>query len=388
MQTVEELINWLNSVGRILGDETLVVSHYCSALRELGVPLSRVRIGQNYSNPLISAWGIIWTPKGTQKYTVPITIRHSGAWHGSPFEYVVKTRSCLRKRLVDVDLSKMHEVYRELKEGGATDFLAMPLEYGDGSVQGSSFCTEHADGFSQNNIRTLEATRHALSSALEPIAMRESQRSLLRTYMGDAPAREIDNGNIKRGEHITVSAAILFADLRGFTAKSDVWPAAKLLDIMGDYFDMVVNPIRANGGDVLKFMGDGVLAIFEATPGAENACNSAVEAATQAIANLDIYNSNASEEKREQIEFVIGIDLGEVTFGNIGSPDRLDFTVVGSAVNVASRVQSLCKTLDEQILITSNVQGYAPVRVETLGLQSLKGLAEEVEVFRIRRRTH
>ncbi len=382
MQDKNDLIIWLISQGRMLGDETRIVSQYCAGLQELGVPLSRVRIGQNYSNPLISAWGIIWTPEGSRKYTVPITIRVSSAWHGSPFQAVVTSRQPLRKRLLDLDLSAEHEVYSELRDAGATDFLAMPLEYGDGSVQGSSFSTDHPDGFSDAQVQIIEATRHALSSALEPIAMRESQKSLLQTYLGEGPALEIGNGNIKRGEHKSVSAAILFADLRGFTAKSEVWSEEKLLAIMGDYFEMVVGPIRDHGGDVLKFMGDGVLAFFPAEPDAETACQSAVLATAEALSRLAAYNQDAQAADAEQIEFVVGLDYGPVTFGNIGSPDRLDFTVVGSAVNVASRVQGLCKDLGEQMLMTKDVQRHLNRETESVGCHQLKGLGEAIEVFR------
>lgn len=383
MQDKNDLITWLISQGRMLGDETQIVSRYCAGLQELGIPLSRVRIGQNYSNPLISAWGIIWTPEGSRKYLVPNTIRVSSAWHGSPFEQVVTSRDCLRKRLLDLDLTAEHEVYSELREAGATDFLALPLEYGDGSVQGSSFTTDHPGGFSDAQVEIIESTRHALSSALEPIAMRESQKSLLQTYLGEGPALEIDNGNIKRGEHKSVSAAILFADLRGFTAKSEVWSEEKLLSIMGDYFDMVVTPIRGHGGDVLKFMGDGVLAIFPAEDDPQTACRAAVSATSDALAQLEAYNRAARSEGEEQIEFVVGIDFGTVTFGNIGSPDRLDFTVVGSAVNVASRVQGLCKELGEQMLMTADVQRHLSLETESLGRHKLKGLGGAIEVFRV-----
>ncbi|MEM6657842.1 MAG: adenylate/guanylate cyclase domain-containing protein [Pseudomonadota bacterium] len=383
MRDIDELKNWLISEGRILADETEIVTRYCEGLQQLGVPLSRVRVGQNYSNPLISAWGILWSPEGSGKYTVPIEIRVSSAWHGSPFQYVVNSRECLRKRLTELNLEIEHEVFSELLADGATDFLAMPLEYGDGSVQGSSFCTGHINGFSDRDIEYLKDTRHALSAALEPTAMRESQASLLRTYLGDGAAQEIGNGLIKRGEHKSVSAAILFADLRGFTAKSEIWPEPKLLEIMGDYFEMVVGPIRENGGDVLKFMGDGVLAIFEATQGPGPTCEAAIAAATQSLQRLEAYNKTARHNHQEEIAFVIGIDFGTVTFGNIGSPDRLDFTVVGSAVNVASRVQGLCKNLNETLLVTTDVQKYIQTATQSLGSHALKGLGEEVEVFRI-----
>ena len=383
MQTIEALNGWLISEGRLLGDEIQIVSTYCERLQRMGIPLSRVRIGQRYSNPLISAWGIIWAPEGTQTYTVDAGILDTQAWRGSPFEHVVTTRTSLRKRLMDMDLSDAHSVYVELAENGVTDFLAMPLEYGDGAVQGSSFSTTGHGGFTDAQVAMIEATRHALASALEPIAMRKSQASLLQTYLGDGPAREIGQGHIRRGEHKTVSAAILFADLRGFTAKSETWTEARLLEVMGDYFEMVVGPVQDAGGDVLKFMGDGVLAVFEDETGAAQACEAAISAASRAMANLQEYNAARRRDGGEEIAFVIGVDFGEVTFGNIGSPGRLDFTVVGPAVNVAARVQGLCKEKDETCLLTADVARHVSAQVEALGDHTIRGLDHEIGIFRL-----
>ncbi len=384
MAETDHLKHWLISDGRLLGDESLIVKGYCEGLVALGVPLARARIAQNYSNPLLSAWGIIWTPEETRRYTVKTTVLATSAWHGSPFEYVVTNRRPLRKRLIDTDLQTEHPVYSELAETGATDFLAIPLEHGNGSVQGTSFTSNAEAGFSDAHIRYIEDTRYALAAALEPIAMRRSQKSLLQTYLGHGPAEEIDQGHIKRGEYKTVSAAILFADLRGFTEKASSWPEGDLLAMMGEYFEMVVSPIQENGGDVLKFMGDGILAIFNVEDGADASCRSAVQAAEQALANLRDYNDTAADKKKEQIAFVVGIDYGRVTFGNIGSPDRLDFTVVGQAVNVASRVQELCKKLGEEILVTQGVSERMTRSMQSAGYHSIRGLPDEIEVFRTR----
>jgi len=368
---------WLISEGRLLGDATRIVKRYCESLVQLGVPLERARIAQSYSNPLLSAWGTIWTPEQTKQYTVEARVMTTQAWKGSPFEHVVTTRSPVRKKLIGANLESEHALYSELAATGATDFLAMPLEYGDGSVQGTSFTTNAEAGFSERDIHNISSTRHALAAALEPIAMRESQKSLLQTYLGAGPAQEIGQGHIKRGEHRTVSAAILFADLRNFTSKSDTWPEARLLDMMGDYFEMVVAPIQNSGGDVLKFMGDGILAIFDGDAG--QVCVSAVAAARQSLANLRGYNAQTD---RDPIEFVIGIDFGQVTFGNIGSPDRLDFTVVGGSVNIASRVQGLCKELGEELLYTGEVARYLQNESVSAGFHVLRGLPRQVEVFK------
>ncbi|WP_170561640.1 adenylate/guanylate cyclase domain-containing protein [Ruegeria atlantica] len=384
MTEIDRLNHWLISDGRLLGDERLIVKGYCEGLTALGVPLARARIAQNYSNPLLSAWGIIWTPEETRRYTVPTTVLSTSAWQGSPFEYVVTQRRPLRKRLTDLDVQAEHPVYAELAEAGATDFLAIPLEHGNGSVQGTSFTSSADAGFSDSHIRYIEDTRYALAAALEPIAMRQSQKSLLQTYLGHGPAEEIDQGHIKRNEHRTVSAAILFADLRGFTEKASSWSESDLLCMMGEYFEMAVSPIQDNGGDVLKFMGDGILAVFNVDDDAAASCRSAVQAAEQALANLRDYNDAAVEKKKEPIKFVVGIDFGRVTFGNIGSPDRLDFTVVGQAVNVASRVQDLCKKLDEKILVTESVARHMAHSIQSTGYHSVRGLPEEIEVFKTR----
>ena len=383
MPDIDQLNRWLISEGRIWGDETEIVRHYCESLVQLGVPLARARIAQSYLNPLLSAWGIIWTPKEAKKYTVEAGVLKTSAWLGSPFEHVVTTRTSLRKRLIGLDFSQEHTVYGELAAAGATDFLAIPLEYGDGSVQGSSFTTNDPNGFSKENILAIESSRHALAAALEPFSMRESQRSLLQTYLGVGPAEEIGHGHIKRGEQRTVSAAILFADLRGFTAKSETWPEAQLLEMMGDYFEMVVPPIQQNGGDVLKFMGDGILAIFPSEAAGGHACRSAIGAARQSLMLLASYNAQAASSGGEQIEFVIGIDFGDVTFGNIGSPDRLDFTVVGRAVNVASRVQGLCKELGALALVTADVARNADASLPSAGVHSVRGVPQGIEVFEI-----
>ncbi|NKW78516.1 adenylate/guanylate cyclase domain-containing protein [Rhodobacteraceae bacterium R_SAG7] len=381
MRDMHDLNQWLVADGRLTGDATKIVGTYCSVLVSLGVPLTRVRIAQSYLNPLLSAWGIIWTPEKTERYTVRATVLDTSAWRGSPFEYVINTGKTLRQRLKGQDLSKAHSVYADLAATGATDFLSVPLAYGDGSIQGTSFTTHAEAGFSNEHIGLIEGSRHALAAALEPVAMRESQTSLLSTYLGGEPAREIGLGKIKRGEHKTMSAAIIFADMRGFTRKSGVLSEERLLTVMGNYFEMVVSAIQDNGGVVLKFMGDGILAYFNGDHDADSACEAAAASALQSLSKLKQHNTDEVKQGREPIDFVIGVDFGEVTFGNIGSPDRLDFTVVGQAVNVASRIQDMCKTLGRSTLLTKRVADRADINAKSIGLHSVRGIPVDIELF-------
>ncbi|MDD7911487.1 MULTISPECIES: adenylate/guanylate cyclase domain-containing protein [Pseudovibrio] len=387
MHDVSKVNAWLINEGRTKGDLEWLVRGYCEALVDLGVPLNRVRVGQHLASPLLSAWGVIWTLEaGTAAYEVPVGALDSVAWKGSPFEYIVQERKLLRVPIHELDLDQTHSVYREQAEAGATDFLAMPLEYGDGTVQASSFTTRREGGFTAGDLAALGATRHALAAAAEPMAMRRSMNSLLCTYLGNGPASEVINGVIRRGEYNRISAAILFADLRGFTAKSESWGEQELLQALCDYFDVVVSAVLHHGGDVLKFIGDGVVAIFPegASRGAAEVCKQAVAAALEAHNELISCNKRRLDDGKPEIQFVTGINHGSVTYGNIGGPDRLDFTVVGPAVNVASRVQELCKSVGAEALMTAAVAQAAKVDARSEGLHSIQGLAEKVELYRLR----
>ena len=263
-QRIEAIAAWLIGDARLRLAPVELVEGFCRRLLELGLPLWRLRAGQAIANPLASAWGVIWTRDGagTDEYTVPRTTLATGAYHGSPFQHIIRTRQSFRRRLLDLDPERDHQVLHEMAAAGGTDYLALPLEYGDGSVQGLSLVAEGAEGFTDRHIEIAEALRQPLAAALEPTAMRRSSASLLRTYLGDGPAEAVLNGAIRRGDRRRIEAAILFSDLRGFTALSERLEEAALFAALDRYFEAVVEAVRAERGDVLKFLGDGVLAIF------------------------------------------------------------------------------------------------------------------------------
>ena len=383
MSAVGDLNEWLIGEGRLLSDGVAIGAGYARRLVAAGVPLSRVRIGQRLANPLLSAWGIIWTPEETSEYTVTRATLDTDSWDGSPFQQVLADRSMLRKRLIGLEPDRDHSTYHELAAAGGTDLFAMVLDYGDGSAQACSFVTDDRDGFEQAHLDLIADTRHALAAAFEPVAMRRSSESLLRTYLGDGPANAVIEGTIRRGEHKVLDAAVMFSDLRDFTTKSESWSEAALLGALDGYFDAVVQSVHAQGGDVLKFIGDGVLAIFPVDGDNDHPerCRDALAAAVAATAALDALNAGRRRDGLEALAIGIGIHLGAVTFGNIGSPDRLDFTVIAPTVNVASRVQDLCKPLGESILITAPVAEWADMPVRSLGFHPLKGLGKPIEVF-------
>ncbi|EDQ32443.1 Adenylate cyclase, family 3 (some protein containing HAMP domain) [Hoeflea phototrophica DFL-43] len=383
MTDIDEINRWMMSEGRELGDGAQIVESYVSRLKAAGVPIARANIAQRFANPLLVAWGVIWTPEGSTEYDVTHATLDTISYIGSPFEYVLTNDRPLHKSLVNLDRDSEHISYLELADGGGTDIFANVLKYGDGSRHGCTYVTNVPEGFTQAQIDIIHATRFGLSAAIEPVTMRRSTESLLRTYIGNDPASAVSNGTIRRGGHQVLEAVVMFTDLRGFTSKSEQWSEQRLLNALNGYFDVVVQAVEENGGDVLKFMGDGVLSIFkvEDATAPDNQCKMAIEAARAAIRGLRELNERRATENEDSLSMGIGINVGPVTYGNIGSPGRLDFTVLGSAVNVASRVQDLCKTLEKPVLATKQVAQHAITAFTSQGHHSIRGVDAPIEVF-------
>ncbi len=383
MASVAQLTDWMITEGRRSGDPVKVVSHFCSSLIEEGVPLWRVNIGQRFANPLLIAWGVVWTPDGTDSYDVTHETMLTEGYVGSSFEYILEHRKPLHKSLRQLDPKTEHSSYLEFAGLGGTDYYATLMYYGDGSLHGCTFVTQEREGFSPQHLESIEAVLPALSSALEPVTMRKSAKGLLRTYLGDGPSDAVWNGRIKRGERTTLDAVVMFSDLRGFTALSEVAPEADVFDALSGYFDLVVQSVEDNGGDVLKFMGDGILSIFTIETQANHAerCRNAAQAAQTVLAGLTTLNRRRVDAKKPSLDVGIGINVGQVSYGNIGSPGRLDFTVLGGAVNVASRIEGLTKFIGRRVLATSAIADASPDLFSPCGFHEVRGLARPIELF-------
>jgi adenylate cyclase len=383
MDKIAELNQWMITTGRRSNDPIEVVSHLCETLTEAGVPLWRVNIGQRFANPLLIAWGIVWTPDGTETYDVTHARMLTDGYIGSPFEYIMKHQRPLHKSLLGLDPEVDHSAYLEFAEAGGTDYYATLLDYGDKSQHGCTFATQAEAGFASEHLAMIEAIKPGLSSALEPMTMRKSSRSLLRTYLGDGPSEAVWNGTIQRGERRSLEAVVMFTDLRGFTAFSESASEAEVFDALDSYFDLVVKSVEEKGGDVLKFMGDGILSIFSVPSAAERSQQGrqAALAAQGVLLGLALLNKERGRDGKSPLNIGIGINAGPVSYGNIGSPGRLDFTVLGAAVNVASRIEGLTKIVGDRVLATAAVAQAAPDLFASRGHHEVRGVRDPVEVF-------
>ena len=371
------IVDWLIGPARQQASPAGIVGGLSERLVDAGIPLLRVRIGQSVANPLISAWGVIWSrDSGPEGYTVPRGMLATGSYKGSPFEHVITTRTSFHHSLENLATGVDHPVLFELAESGSTDYLAIPIGYGDGSLQASAFTTDRPGGIHDSEIKLIESLASAIGAALEPSAIRHSMASLLEVYLGSGPAERIGNGAFRRGQTSEIDAAVLITDLRDSTGLSERLAPDALLERLGAYFEVVVEAVRGQGGDVLKFVGDGVLAVF---PAGEDGRQEACERAVRAVANA------FADPAATSMRFVAALHVGPVVYGNIGSPDRLDFTVVGPTVNYLSRLEGIAKSLGRRAVCSKEVAAALPgEQASSLGNRILKGFAEAQEVFEIK----
>ncbi len=372
-----DFATWLAGPARVALAPAEIVAESCERLLAAGIPLWRVRVGQRLANPLIGAWGVVWARgSGAEQYSVPRSMLATSSFAGSPFQHVIETRTSFRRSLRQLDPTRDHAVLFELAAAGSTDYLAVPIVYGDGSVQGAAFATDDINGFSRDDVARIEQISPFLAAALEPAAMRRSTESLLKTYLGDGPAKRIVAGAIRRGDQVEIEAAVLLADLRGYTVLSEQLQPNELLERLGEYLEVVVEAVRTEGGDVLKFIGDGVLSIFPVDEeGREEVCNRARRALEKALTRAAEIGS---------MHFVGCLHVGPVIYGNVGSPDRLDFTVVGPTVNFLSRLETTAKSANCAAVCSQEFASSIPAETtRRLGTFVLKGIPVAQTIFEL-----
>ena len=383
----EPIVEWLITEGRLLRAPADLTLALCERLTAAGAPLWRVRFAPQLANPLLRAWGVVWRrDEGrAREYQVEHGLEQTGAYLGSPFQHVIERREPFRRRLIDLEAGTDHQALHDVAADGGTDFLALPMLFNNGSAQGISFATDRPSGFHDHDVAGLKSLTAYLTPVIEALAASRSTASLLRTYLGKDPAAAVLGGAVKRGDVRTVEAVVLMADLRGFTAKSLTWQTDDLLSGLAAYFEAVCDAVAAHGGDVLKFVGDGLLAIFPVADGTDPAAASraGLAAARQAREALEEVNRSRQADGQESLKFVASLHRGALTYGNIGGRDRLDFTVIGPAVNVASRLQALCKQLDVFGLASASVATLADEPLTFRDEHLLPGVSTPVPVFEI-----
>ncbi len=264
-----------------------------------------------------------------------------------------------------------------------TDCVVLPVPFSDATNKATSLATTRAGGFSDDEIALFTAMTPAVAVNLEIRALRTMARTLLDTYVGRQSGDRVLAGQIRRGAGETINAVIWLSDLRGFTSLSETLPRDELLDLLDGYFGPMCDAVETSGGEVLKFIGDSVLAIFPVEPDAASACRRALDAARAAKAAIEAENQRRAASGAPSIHYGLALHVGDVMYGNIGGSTRLDFTVIGPAMNLTARIEAMCKTLDRSPLLSSEFVRQSGVKAEFLGEFSLKGVGGQQPIYAV-----
>jgi adenylate cyclase len=299
----------------------------------------------------------------------------------------------LRRRLIGDGAQRDFPVVEQLAIAGATDYVAELIPVGmvseafpDSGI-GFSFATDHIEGFGENDLKLIQAVLPAVALAIMSDAAHTIAAELLAAYLGADAGRRVHAGVVERGSVESIRAVLWYADIRGFTPLADATPGPVLIEMLDDVFEALTAALRPRGAQVLKFLGDGMLASFafvDAT--CTETCGRALDAAAEAMRSIDRFNADRTRTGKPIAVVDLALHVGEVLYGNVGAVDRLDFTVIGPAVNEVARIESLCEPLGRKVLVSAALAAAVAdgKRLEPLGAHVLRGVREPAEIFALR----
>ncbi|MDE3175470.1 MAG: adenylate/guanylate cyclase domain-containing protein [Pseudomonadota bacterium] len=398
-RAIADLYVWTMEAGLHGASAAELFDGYCRRVVEAGAALLRGHVSTQTLHPQWTGYGYTWKRRlntvHEQQFARVET--PTSAWLQSPFVHLIERARAgeptpsMRRRLAHGPEQRDFPSLIEFHADGATDYYAIVYTFGlrgdpaHGAGVVLSFTSDAPDGFEPEQITLFEATLPGLALALKAHAGHDIASSLLRTYLGEDAGRRVHQGAVVRGANDSLRAVVWYADLKGFTAVSDAWPGPAVIDMLDDAFEALTAPLRARGGQVLKFIGDAMLATF-AVDGEQEAmvCARALDAAEEALASLARDNERRALAGLPTVEADIALHLGEVLYGNVGAADRLDFTVIGPAVNEAARIERLCDALGRHILASERFALAAEQcggRLAPLGRHALRGVAAAQTIY-------
>jgi adenylate cyclase len=378
--------DWLLGEGARLENASDLLAGLAHRLIEIGVPVDRASTAIDTLHSEYSGVGRVWTREtGTTVRLFPHGEASDTAYRESPFYAVHQTGEWQILDLAEVDDGQF-SIIPELKAEGFTAYVVVPVFFTNGTHNGITFATRAKEGFADEDIAILRFIMPALAAVMEMRIVNKQLDQVLRIYVGDEPHRAILSGDIRRGQVKRIRSAILFADMRDYTRLSADLTPEESVELLNHFFDCLVPAIEREGGEVLKYLGDGLLAIFR-EPG-DDLGGAAKGALTAALGSLEaITEANAvGRFGGKPVAAGIALHHGEAAYGNVGSGTRLDFTVIGRDVNLASRLARLNRTLGEPLLMSKPFVDFLWGDPESLGTHALDGFPEPMEVYRPGRR--
>ncbi len=389
---IARITDWIAKQGLLRSSLQTLLEGFCAQLHGIGFPLMRGYISAQILHPKIGGLGCDWRAgEGVRTDVYIYRTGQSEAYLRSPIKRILDLDVEDLRVPLDTDCPSEFPVCEELRQEGATDYLAHLAKFGrDGEPDGktglmSSWATKEPGGFSEGDIALLRHLIPHLALAVQARLSQDISINLLDAYVGSVAGQRILDGEIHRGDLEVISAVIFLADFRGFTAISERTPRDQLVDMLNQYFDCLVGPVTEQGGNVLKFLGDGLLATFplNGRP-ADRLCEHALDAAVAALRRVDDVRAERLAAGKPVMNLDIALHLGDVYWGNVGSEERLDFTVVGPSVNEAARIEALCGQHDRNLLVSEAFAEAATCsrsRLVSIGRFALRGVQTSQAIY-------
>lgn len=383
--TVDGIVAWLIGRARRIDDPLMVFDEFAWRLLAAGFPVLRVTLHARTLHPqYVGQFMQWWRTTATSTRTmigheVADTIRYAD----NPVLRVSMGGETIRRRLEAPNAKLDFPILADLKAEGATDYLALPVPAVFGENYTVSFVTDRPGGFSADEVKEMTRLSQYIAAVADMHTQRALSRNVLNAYLGPNTGPKVLAGKIRRGTGEKLSAVLWSSDLRGFTARSDRLPGDRMIAILNALFDVQAKAIAAHGGDILKFIGDGMLAVFplDGEQSQAEATHNALAAAFEAVAAIEGLADAPSMDSEPPLEVVIALHVGTAFYGNVGAADRLDFTVIGPAVNLVSRLQSVGKALNQPIIVSDDFARAYAAPLTSLGSHELRGLAAAHELF-------
>jgi len=380
---------WLLQDGRDLSDTRSVISGLGQRLSATDFPLLRLFLSIGTLHPQVATIGYQWRRGGS---LASETAREHGidiqeVYLRSPIKLIHDGVPEVRRRITESPKAREFPILDDLAAEGATDYLLLPLRFSS-RTNAISIATDRPDGFSEAEVARFRQLTPLIALVLEVKETRRIASTLLDTYLGRDAGRRVLGGLVQRGDGMTLAAALWYCDLRSFTGTTEAMPRDEIIALLNDYFACMVGAVHRHGGEVLKFIGDAMLAIFPIADDLDRdrACVAALAAAEDALADLDALNERRRADGKPILEADIALHTGAVMYGNIGAPDRLDFTVIGTAVNLVTRLERMCEELGRRLLASARFASPCGSKLVSVGHYRLRGFSQPQEIFTLQPR--
>ena len=384
--SLDAIIEWLVGPARRIASGIRAFDEFAWRMLAAGLPLVRVTLHTSTLHPQYLGATFVWfrTTGRTEQRLIAHEVADLIPYEDNPVARVVRGGETLRRRLDVVDAVVDFSILHDLQALGATDYLALPVASGHGARNYMiTYVTDRPGGFTESEVTDLTRVSQRLPILVDMHNQRAIARNVVSAYLGAKTGPKVLAGQIRRGTGEEISAVLWSSDLRGFTARSDRLPGDRMIALLNALFDSQAKAIHERGGEILKFIGDGLLAVFpiERAEMAAGAARQALEAAIEAIVAVHRLGGDAAMAGEPPLEIVVALHVGAVIYGNIGAADRLDFTVIGPAVNLVSRVEAVAKALNMPIVVSDEFARAYGGPLRSLGTHQLRGLATPHELF-------